>query len=202
MDQYSTEFAQAYVPARRKRRRMLVAMLLASSLATVGAGAMSLAVFTDSKASVGNWTTGTIILGVSPSPVFSATGIMPGDTGAATITVTNTGTDQLRYSVTPTVDTTVDTKGLADVMQMTISTGTKSGNTCTGGTTLYSGKLSAAGFGSASPTVGTGDRPVAPLTGTDSLCFAWSFPLAADKTYMGVSSKVTFTFDAEQTKNN
>ena len=84
---------------RRKRRRALVAILLGASLATLGAGAMSLAVFSDSQASSGAWTTGTIVLGVTPSTAFSATNILPGDTGSQTIAVSNSGTGALRYAI-------------------------------------------------------------------------------------------------------
>jgi hypothetical protein len=34
------------------------------------------------------------------------------------------------------------------------------------------------------------------------LCFRVSLPLATDNTAQGISSAVTFTFDAEQTANN
>src|SRR5262245_33865002 len=80
---------------RTKRRRALLAILLSSSLATLGAGAMSLAVFTDSDATGGSWSAGTIVLGVGPSPVFTASNIFPGDSGSQTVTVSNSGTGQL-----------------------------------------------------------------------------------------------------------
>ena len=64
-----THALDAQVLARRTlRRRGLMAVLLGSSLAMLGAGAMSLAVFTDTDAADGAWSTGTIILGVSPRP--------------------------------------------------------------------------------------------------------------------------------------
>ena len=85
---------------RQKRRRALLAILLGSSLATLGAGAMSLAVFTDSDATGGSWSAGTIILGVIPAPVFTATNIFPGDTGSQTVDVANTGSGELRYAMT------------------------------------------------------------------------------------------------------
>ena len=71
------------VQARRgKRRRALLAILLSSSLATLGAGALSLAVFTDSAATDGTWTTGEIVLGVQPAAGFTASNVMPGDEGS------------------------------------------------------------------------------------------------------------------------
>jgi hypothetical protein len=199
MDQYSSALAQDTLPShRRKRRRMLVALLLASSLATVGAGAMSLAVFTDSKASSGSWTTGTIVLGVSPSTAFTATGIMPGDTGTQIVDVKNNGTSQLRYAMSTAISG--DTKGLAGQMQLVITDGAVSGGVCTGNV-LNTSSLSGAKLGSNAQGAQTGDRSVdAGLT--DSLCFQWTFPKSSDDTFQGAATSATFTFDAEQTANN
>ncbi len=190
---------QDLAPARRRRRRrMLVAMLLASSLATVGAGAMSLAVFTDSKASSGSWTTGTIILGVSPSTAFSATGIMPGDSGAQVIAVQNSGTSQLRYAMTTAVSG--DTNGLAAQMHLDITTGPVSSGACTG-SSIYSGSLAAAALGSTAQGANPGDRNVN-AGATDNLCFQWTFPLGSGNSFQASTTTAQFTFAAEQTANN
>jgi hypothetical protein len=181
---------------RRNRRRLLVALLMASSLATVGAGAMSLAVFTDSKASAGAWSSGTVVLGVSPSTTFSATGIMPGDTGSQTVAVSNTGTGQLRYALTSGT-TNTDGKGLAAQVQLVISAGACGSTTGT----LYSGTLAASALGNPAQGADTGDRTVN-AAATDNLCFAWTFPLASGNAYQGAATSATFTFAAEQTANN
>ncbi len=178
------------------RRRALVAMLMAASLATVGAGAMSLAVFTDSKASSGSWTTGTVILGVAPSTAFTANGILPGDTGSQTVAVSNSGTGALRYAMTST-STNTDSKGLAAQMTLTIKAGTCVSPT----TTLYTGALSAAALGNPAQGADTGDRAVA-SGATDSLCFTWSFPIASGNAFQTATTTATFTFAAEQTANN
>jgi hypothetical protein len=181
---------------RGKRRRALLAILLASSLATLGAGAMSLAVFTDSKASTGSWTSGTVILGVAPATAFTATGIMPGDSGSQTITVSNTGTGALRYALS-TSATNADTKGLAAQMSLTIKAGA-----CPGaGANLYSGALGSAALGSNTQGAQAGDRAVA-AGASDQLCFAWSFPLASGNGFQSAATTATFTSDAEQTANN
>jgi hypothetical protein len=181
---------------RRSRRRALVAMLLASSLATVGAGAMSLAVFTDSKASSGSWTAGTVILGVAPATAFTAAGILPGDTGSQTIAVSNTGTGALRYAMTSS-STNTDTKGLAAQMTLTIKLGTCAAPT----TTVYTGALSAAALGNPAQGADAGDRAVA-AGATDNLCFTWLFPLASGNAFQTATTTATFTFAAEQTANN
>ena len=89
----------------KRRRRGLIALLLSLSLLTLGTGVFSLAVFTSTDSSTGSFSTGTIVLGVSPDPVFSATGILPGDAGSATLTVTNSGSGALRYAMTSTAPT-------------------------------------------------------------------------------------------------
>jgi hypothetical protein len=141
---------------RHKRRRALLAILLSSSIATLGAGAMSLAVFTDSDASSGAWTTGTIVLGVSPATTFSATAIMPGDSGNRDVSVANTGTGDLRYAMS-VATTNLDGKGLAGQLRLTITAGT----CASAGATLYTGVLSAAYLGSNVQGAHAGDRPVA-----------------------------------------
>lgn len=181
---------------RNKRRRALLAILLASSLATLGAGAMSLAVFSDTDASGGAWTTGTVVLGVSPATAFNATNILPGDGGSQTISVANTGTGALRYALSGST-TNADGKGLAGQISLTVQAGT-----CVApGATLYSGALSGAAFGSNAQGAQAGDRSVA-AGATDDLCFTWSLPLATGNAFQNAATSATFTFDAEQTKNN
>lgn len=183
-------------PRRSKRRRGLLAILLASSITTLGAGAMSLATFTDASTSGGSWTTGTIILGVSPATAFTATGIMPGDSGSKDVSVANNGTGNLRYALT-SASTNTDGKGLAAQMTITVSAGTCAAP----GATLYSGALSAAAFGSIAAGAQAGDRSVA-AGATDDLCLAWSFPSASGNAYQNAATSTTFTFSAEQTANN
>lgn len=181
---------------RSKGRFALVALLLISSLITVGAGAMSLAIFTDTQNSTGSWTAGTITLGVSPSTTFTATGILPGDTGNQTVTVSNTGTGALRYAMS-TVTTNLDSKGLATQLALTIDAGSCGATTGN----LYTGTLAAAALGSNAVGFQTGDRTVA-AGASDLLCFTWTFPQASGNAYKLATTSATFTFDAEQTAHN
>jgi predicted ribosomally synthesized peptide with SipW-like signal peptide len=179
-----------------RRRRTLLALLVVSSLAAVGAGAASLAYFTDTtQATSGSWTTGTIKLGVTPSTAWTATAVMPGDAGSQTIKVDNTGTGQLRYAVTTAI--TGETKGLASQMQLTIN----AGSCASPGASIYTGTLVGAKIGD--PTNGSqaGDRVLDALT-TENLCFAWSFPIGSDNTFQGATATATFSFAAEQTAHN
>jgi len=179
----------------RRRRRGLIALLLTLSVATVGAGAFSLAVFTDTQTSTGAFTTGTIVLGVSPATTFTVNGILPGDSGSQTVTVSNTGTGALRYAMT-SASTNTDTKDLRSQLALTVKTGA-----CAGTTSLYSGTLDDAAFGD--PTQGdqAGDRTIA-SGANEQLCFGWSLPLATGDAFQDATTTTTFTFAAEQTSNN
>jgi hypothetical protein len=192
----ATHFADTIASRRRNRRRALAALLMASAIATVGAGAMSLAVFTDTQASAGSWTAGTIKLGVSPATTFTATNILPGDTGSQTVTVSNVGTGALRYAMT-SVSTNTDLKGLAAQMTLTI----KVGACPSAGATLYTGSLSGALFGDPTQGQQTNDQIIA-AAANQSLCFTWLFPLASANSFQSAATSTTFTFAAEQTQNN
>jgi hypothetical protein len=192
MDQLAYDRTSA---RRRKRRRALVAILLSASVATLGAGAMSLAVFTDTEAVDGDWSTGTIILGVDAGVSFTADDILPGDDGTKHIVVENNGTGDLRYSLSTSA--TDDGSALADQINLVIETGD-----CTAaGTELYNGALSGAEWGDPAPGVQDDERDIdAGLT--EDLCFAWDFPLASGNSYQDKTTTATFTFDAEQRANN
>ena len=157
---------------------------------------MSLAVFTDTDASSGSWTSGTVVLGVSPAPAFTAASILPGDAGNQTITVANTGTGAARYALS-TSATNANSKGLAAQMTLTIQAGT----CASPGATLYSGALGSAALGSNASGADAGDRNVA-AAASDNLCFAWDFPLASGNAFQAAATTATFTFDSEQTANN
>lgn len=185
---------------RRRRRRGLVVLLLTFSLASLGAGLFSLALFTDTAATSGAFTTGTIDIAVDNSALFSVNGIMPGDSGSATLRVTNSGTAQLRYAMDSTA-TNTDGFGLRSLLNMTISAGA-----CpTSATVLYSNALwtdatTHAKFGSNVAGNQAGDRTLA-SSGFDDLCFAWNLP-SSTTTGQGATTTATFTFYAEQTANN
>lgn len=191
----SSEDAQ--LPERQRRRRgLLVFLLLGSTIATFGAGAMSLALFTGSDASTGSFTTGTIDITSSPSTLFTVGAMMPGDSTSATLTVTNSGTAQLRYALTST-STDGDGLGLRDQLALTI----QAGSCASPGATLYSGALSLAWFGDVTAGDDLGDRTLDAATGED-LCFTVDLPGATPDAYEGATTTTTFTFNAEQTANN
>lgn len=170
-------------------------LLLSLSLGTVGAGALSLAVFTDSDSSGGTFTAGTVDLATSPSTLFTVANVMPGDSGSAALTVANNGSGALRYAMSSS-STNADGKALRDQLTLTVKTGA-----CAGSSTLYTGALNGAGFGDPAQGAQAGDRALA-AAASEQLCFAWAFPLASGNGYQAAATTATFTFNAEQTANN
>jgi len=193
-----------------KRKRILLALGAALIVASIGVGAMSLALFTSTATVPANtFSTGSVIISTNPTTAlvtFSA--ISPGDQVTAPITVTNGGTLDLRYAIS-SVATNVDTKSLKDQLVLTIKSGVSACNSIdwvTDGTQLYSGDLdSSAGklVGDSTSGAQTGDRVLPPTTGnTEVLCFHVSLPGATTDAFQLASTTATFSFVAEQTKNN
>ena len=182
---------------RRRKRRGIIALFAGLTTLSLGAGAFSLALFTDSANATGAFTTGTIDIATSPSALFTVTAAFPGDSGSATLTVANNGTGALRYAMT-TSATNADSKALRDQLQLTIKAGTCPGS----GTALYgAGALSSAALGDVTQGSQAGDRTLA-ASATEDLCFLWSLPSATGNAYQNATTTATFTFDAEQTANN
>lgn len=180
-------------PRRRRRFAALLALALVSS--SLGAGALSLAFFTDSQAVTGNaFATGTVDISTTPATaLFTVSSMMPGDTSSQAIQVDNAGSGALRYAISTSV---VTGPTLAAQLQLDIYAGA----TCTG-TALYSGALGAAAVGSATQSAQAGDRTLGGGT-NETLCFKATLPFSTDNTFKNTSTGVTFTFDAEQTVNN
>jgi hypothetical protein len=124
---------------RRRRRRGLIAILLGLSVLTVGSGVFSLAVFTSTDDTTGSFSTGTIILDAEPELTFNATAIFPGDSGDQTVTVTNTGTGELRYAMS---SSSTDLDGLGDELDLVITEGACPGS----GATLWDASLNGEGL--------------------------------------------------------
>ena len=180
-------------PRRRGRLTALLALALVSG--SLGAGALSLAIFTDSQAVTGNaFATGTIDISTTPATaLFNVSNMMPGDTNSQTIQVNNAGTGALRYAISTAV---VSGPTLAAQIQLDIYAGA----TCTG-TALYSGALNVAAVGSNAQGPDAGDRALAGGA-NETLCFKATLPLSTGNAFQDTSTDVTFTFDAEQTANN
>ena len=189
------------VPRRRRRRRLVGLLLVALTLATIGAASFSLAIYT-STAAVGSnaFTSGTIVLGTNPATALLTAGaMMPGDTVSGSLVVSNTGTGQLRYAMTSS-STNTDAKGLMNQINLTIKT---LGTSCAtfDGTALYSGTLASAAFGNPAQGAQAGDRTLN-AGANETLCFQANLPSSTGNAFQGATTTSTFTFSAEQTANN
>ena len=187
-----------------RKRHLLLLATVALAVATVSAGGFSLALFT-STATIGDntFTTGTIVIGLSPaSALITFSGMLPGDSTTGTLTVTSSGTSQLRYAMT-TAATNADAKALRDQMTLVIKTKDTATAGCTNfdGTQLYSGTLAAGAIGDPTAGAQAGDRTLAGAA-SEVLCFRAALPSATGNAFQGATTTATFTFSAEQTANN
>lgn len=192
---------------RRRRRLALVLPLLA--MVTVGAGQLSLALFTDSESVDATFGTGSVDLDAAriDALVLTTSAMMPGDSVTDDVVVENDGTAELRYAMT-TATTNADGIGLRDVLTLTVRTidATTPATPCDnfdGTTVLAATPLGAAAAGFGDPTAGadTGDRTLS-AAASETLCFRVSLPAGTGSAYQGASATTTFSFDAEQTANN
>ena len=188
-------------------RRILLSLVAIGVLASfMGLGGLSL--FTATTDNDGNaFTSGSVDISTSPASAFLMMSDMaPDDSVTAELTVSNDSTTlELRYAVTST--TTEDT--LAGQLQLTIKSGV---TTCTNagfggsGTVLYGPVV--LGTTSATKVIGDsatgfdlGDRTLS-ASANEVLCFNVSLPLSTGNSFQNLTTTATFTFDAEQTKNN
>jgi hypothetical protein len=178
-------------------------LALGAALASIGTGAFSLALFTDTAAVDANaFTTGTIDISTSPATaLLTSSAMMPGDTVNGTLVVSNAGTATLRYAMT-SASTNTDSKSLRDVITLTIKT---LGASCAAfdGTSLYTGVLGASTAAFGDPTAGAqaGDRTLAGAA-SETLCFRAELPIGTGNAYQNATTTTTLTFAAEQTANN
>lgn len=180
----------------RRRRRGVLAVLLALTTVSLGAGMFSLAIFTDTVDSTGTFAAGTVDIDSQPTVAFNVTGMIPGDSDTQPLTIENQGTASLRYAMTAAAPDV-----LGGELTLQIRTEGTDCATFDGAVVLATTTLDGAAFGDPAQGADSGDRTLA-AAASEVLCFRVSLPLAADDTVQGETSAVTFTFDAEQTANN
>lgn len=195
-------------------KRARIALVLGATLmvSTIGIGAASLAVFTDTKTDNSTFTAGTIILDATKIAAMDLTNaaLMPGAVVSGSVDVENDGTAQLRYSLNTTSTSVAGPNGgvLNSVLTIavrgvdidTVGCGSFDGTLLNSSATEVLGAANVM-FGDVSPTVGTGDITVA-AGATHLLCLRVTLPLATNEVYQGAAATTTFTFNAEQTANN
>jgi hypothetical protein len=185
------------MPTRLTRaQRLGLAALLGLTAVSLGAGTMSLAIFSDTAASTGTFTSGTIDITSSPTVAFTVAAMVPGDATTQALTISNAGTASLRYSMTSAA-----TNALGGSLNLTVRTLGTSCAAFDGAMVVASAPLDGALIGSAVQGGQAGDRTLAAAT-NEVLCFRVDLPLATGNALQGAMSDVTFTFDAEQTANN
>ncbi len=184
--------------------------LLAFGLAVIslGAGQMSLAVFSDQETVPATFSTGSIVLDdvKIDALILTTASMMPGDAVTDDVVVENDGSSQLRYAVSAAT-TNPDTKDLRSQLTLTVRTidVTTPLTPCNDfdGTSLFSGALGATTtiVGDAAQGAQAGDRNLS-AAANETLCFRVALPSGTGNAYAGATAVTTFTFDAEQTANN
>lgn len=203
----TTKTAAIPIDTHEKRRGLLLLAAAAILLALAATTFSSLALFSDTETSADNtFSTATLDLTVAPaSTAITGLNLIPGDRVTAPLTITNSGSLALRYSMISV--TTEDI--LAGELQMTVKTGVAtcdSANFGASGTTEFAGILGSTGAGTAvlgdsAQGAQAGDRVLAP-SANEVLCVDVSLPLSASNVSQGLSTTATFTVNAEQTANN
>jgi predicted ribosomally synthesized peptide with SipW-like signal peptide len=194
--------------SRRKRRRLaLILPMLA--IFGIGAGQLSLALFTDTETVDATFDTGTIVLDAAKidALVLTTSAMMPGDSVTDDVVVENDGTAQLRYAMT-TSSTNADGLGLRTVLTLTVREidATLPATPCDNfdGTLVLAATVlgaTTAGFGDPTAGADTGDRTL-DAASNETLCFRVTLPSGTGNGFQGASTTTTFTFDAEQTASN
>ena len=194
---------------RRRRRRLLGLLIGALGVVSLGAGQMSLAVFSDVETVPGTFSSGSVILDdvKIDALTLSTAGMVPGDTVTDDVVVENDGSVQLRYALS-TSSTNPDTKGLRDALTLTVKEldVTTPGTPCNdfdGASVLAATVLGASGAGFGNPAIGAqaGDRTLN-AAANETLCFRVTLPSGTGNAYQAATTTTTFTFDAEQTSSN
>jgi hypothetical protein len=188
-------------------RKMLVTMLVLGAAA--GITSLGSALFTDSQAVTANtFTAGTVEISTNPTTALvTFSNMAPGDSVTAPITVSNgSSTLDLRYAISSV--TTEDV--LAAELELTVYSGVTALNcaarTLGAGTVLYGPAIIGSVAGTnviGNPAAGNqgGERTLLAADADEILCFDVALPLGTT-VGQGVTSTATFTFAAEQTKNN
>jgi hypothetical protein len=190
-------------------KKVVISLLVIGVVAAVALiGAIAL--FTSSETNPSNsFSTGTVDLAINPtSAMFTVSNMAPGDVQYSGLQVTNSGTLQLRYAMTTTVD---GNSTLDEQLDLTMDVVTGAGvdtiwftaDDVVGEANIYGpdGALSAAVIGDPTQGADAGDRTLA-ASGSERLRFKVTLPLSTPNSYQGTSCTVSFVFDAEQTTNN
>ena len=194
---------------RRRRRRLLGLVIGALGVVSLGAGQLSLALFTDQETVNGTFSSGSVILDdvKIDALTLSTAGMVPGDTVTDDVVVENDGSVQLRYALS-TASTNTDGKALRTVLTLSVREidTTTPGTPCNDfdGVVVLSATVlgpSTASFGDPAVGAQAGDRTLN-AGANETLCFRVTLPSGTGNAFQAATTTTTFTFDAEQTANN
>lgn len=178
--------------SRRVRALLTCGILLGTS--AVGTAAL----WSTSSATVsGQFSTASLAIQANGSVAHTFTfpgTLLPGDTTAAVINVQNTGSIPLVYNASVS-----SSSALGTAMTLTARSGGTLGSGSVSGTTVCTGGAQVAlnvAITATAAAFSSGRGPLAPATGTESLCVQLTLPTSADAALAGTSGTVTFTFDA------
>ncbi|GAA1456621.1 hypothetical protein [Williamsia maris] len=172
-----------------RRFRALLSIGMVIGISVVGTLALwSTTVNTQS----GVFTTATINIQADASKAasfaFSPTALLPGQSAAKVVAVTNTGTAAFSYSAAVQSST-----ALGQGMTLTVVAGaTATNGVCGTGTSVTTGTAIAAG----ATTFASNRGPLAATNGVENLCLQLNLPIAAAAGLAGTSGSVLFTFTA------
>ena len=126
---------------------------------------------------------------------LNLTGMVPGNSVAGVITVTNFGSSPLKYYVDATASN-ADTKGLGAALVVVVTGGTAGGTaptrTCSGSALANTGTSFAANL-----VASSNPRQLA-VGASETLCIQATLPTGAATTLQNATTNVGFTFNASQ----
>lgn len=205
-------------PSREDVARRRRAWATGSILVLAGVGATSLttaAVFTDTDPLTGALSTGTLVLDAGGAELtMPVGGLAPGGTVVAPLTVSNSGSLELRYALSiSAASTSTSGADLRDQLRLRVLEDA----TCTVESVVAApvlGRLPATdgAFGLPAaevavvgdPATGaqTGDRTLVAVTGAETLCLEVHMSRDAGNDYQDTSVELSLVLDSEQTVNN
>lgn len=112
-------------PVRRRLSRRTAVVAVAATAALGGGVYLTGAAFTDQATVDATMTVGTVAIEADTSAAsapIAATGVLPGDTGNTAVTVENTGSSDVYYSVSITATSATDAE-LAESLRVTLASG-------------------------------------------------------------------------------
>lgn len=193
-----------------KHRKTLKRAAVPAALLLMSAGGLSAlastAVFGSEDAPASNvFTAGTVDITTAPATsIISMSNMAPGDAQYGTVTVTNSGTLEHRYALRASVKNT-GPGALSDAIMVTVKENVTScsaaGFAATGITLAQQGPLTALAIGDPARGQQAGDR-IMGAQQQETLCIKAELPAGASDQVQGSATTATFTFSAEQTRNN